>query len=543
MGKITVDDFNIPNNDGAGVSLEEAEQQLMPGYDKETILELMKTSLTVFAKVIAPEEVTAEFADIHHNAWAILTESVMKEGNNAYDKYAIGIPRGHAKTFLLKLLCVFIILFTRRQFILITCATATLAENFLADVSMLMDNENVVRLFGNWRSDMINDKENLKKFYWGKRTINILPRGRGGAIRGASLAFKRPDVIICDDIQTRDEAMSEAQSLDVIQWFFGTLLKARSPANCTVVYLGNMYPDRPLGERKSNESEQLYCCLLRNLARNSEWLSVITGAILADRTALWEAVHPLESLLAELRQDTAMGQAEIFFAEIQNDPRAVNTRYFDPSKVERVLYTPYDYPVGKFIVIDPSLGKKKSDDQVVGLFYVYDAEGPVLQEIRIIQKSAPDLVEEVIVWALEEGVPLITAETVAYQATLLQWFAKYFEQLDLHQISLAGVSPRGMSKVVRILSYFKSLMAGRSKLSDMARPSVFAQAQLYDPINKDNLDDILDVGAYGEDVFVQNSSEYMLPLDMIGAPIPSVQTNAKQQSLLQELTSSRAGIH
>ena len=410
--KVTEQDFTLPTEQQTTTSSAAVE---LDGsyYDKDKIMEQMKLSLDVFGAILVPSEVTHSFADIHYNAWAILTESVAK--GEGYDKYAIGIPRGHAKTFLLKLLCLYIILFTERSYILVVCATATLAENFVSDVCGVLDSDNCRKLFGDWRADLTNDKETLKRFHFQGRNINIVPRGKGGAIRGTNIDFQRPDIIINDDIQTREEAQSEDQSIQILQWFLGTLLKARSPKRCTVVYLGNMYPDVPMGERQLDESQQLYCCLLRNLQRNSEWMSWVTGGILADGTALWEDVHSLENLLSDLRQDTALGQQATFFAEIQNDPAAVSNKYLDPDKIPELPYNDYDLVIGKFLIIDPSLGKKKSDDQIVGLCYVYDDKGPVLKEIRNIQKSAPDLVREVLTWCMEEKIPLVCAESVAYQ--------------------------------------------------------------------------------------------------------------------------------
>lgn len=515
--QVTVDDF-VPHgeqSDSTETTVTSSERVDIEGqfFDREEIIEGMRTSLDIFANILVPDVATEPFADIHYSVWNELTDAILKD--KGLDRHAIAIPRGHAKTFLLKLLCCYAILFSKRKYILIVCATATLAENFLADVTDALDCPNVSKLFGDWRSDIINDKESLKRFVFQERSITLVPRGKGGAIRGTNVSWERPDLIINDDIQTKEEARSEEISRQIMQWFLGTLMKARSPRCCTVIYLGNMYPDVPMGEKELDPEKQLYCCLLRNLQRLAEWRTWITGAILADGTALWEEVHPLQELLADLRQDTALGEADTFFAEVQNDPAAVNSRWLDTSKIKEVPYNEYDLVVGKFLVIDPSLGKKKSDEQPVGLFYVYDNKGPVLKEVRVIQKSAPDLVREVLTWALEERVPLIVAESVAYQATLIQWFVFFINQLGIEGIQCAGVTPKGLSKASRILAYFKSLMAGSAFLDDKAKPMVLAQAQLYDPTATKPMDDILDVGAYGQEVFVQYSAQYMLPLEEV----------------------------
>lgn len=478
--------------------------------DRQEVIECMVQSLDLFAAVALPQEFTKPFSDIHRNMWTLLTKAVMK--GEGIDRYALGIPRGHAKTTLLKLLSLFIILFTTRRFILVVCSTATKAQAFVDDITLLLDSPNIIELFGDWRGDIVNDNEKIKRFYYLNRSIIIKPQGVGGSVRGTSVDFRRPDTIICDDIQEREDAENEVQSSKLLDWFLSTLYKAKDPSRCTFVYVGNMYPDLEMGERGSG----LYCCLLRNLQLNDEWTSWIVGGILADGTALWEEVHPISNLLADLRQDQQLGREHIFFAEVMNDPGATTSPFYDPNKVPGYPYNDaIDTPVGKYMVIDPSLGKKKSDDQYVGLYYVYDDKGPVLRKLERFQTSAPNLVQEVLKWALKEQVPLVCAESVAYQGTLLQWFIFFCEQSQIEGIHFMPVTPKGFSKASRILAYFKSLHRGTSIVHPDCRALVDHQAAFYKPTEANNRDDILDVGAYGEQAYLEYSEYYLLPLDAV----------------------------
>ena len=166
-------------------------------------------------------------------------------------------------------------------------------------------------------------------------------------------------------------------------------------------------------------------------------------------------------------------------------------------------------------MIDPSLGKASSDAQVVGLFYVYDRI-PVLMELRIIQKSAPEMVKEVLQWAVEEGVPLVCAESVAYQASLLAWFEFMCgpEQLNIDNIVFAPVTPKARKKNSRIINWFKSLMEDLAKIHPNVLSRVLSQIMTFDPLSINNTDDILDVGAYGDDIVLEYPQELMLP-DML----------------------------
>lgn len=483
-------------------------------YNKEEAKQVMFQSLDYFASIALPTVCTKPFSPLHHSIWHEMTNAVCQQEWDDVLRFALGIPRGHAKTQLIKLLILYIILYTDLCFVLVVCNTHALAANLLDDVCDMLDSKNIQTLFGDWRADIEKDNDKVTTFQYGGRWVILKPQGCNSAVRGANIKNIRPEVIICDDMQARDEALSPDVAKKQLQWFLGTLYKARSPARCVVFYIGNMYPDLEIGGRGSN----VYGCILRNLQLNTEWRSWIGAAILSDGTALWEDVYSLKQLLSDLRQDTQMGQPEIFFSELMNDPKASGSKFLDMDKIPDYPYNDgVDMVAGKFLIIDPSLGKKTSDDQIVGLFHVLDDRGPVYREVRNIQKSAPELVKEVLTWAMLDGIPLICAESVNYQATLVQWFCHYVELLGIEGIQIVGVTPNGMSKVSRILASFKSYMAGTIILHPTVKPLVTSQALIYSPTNTHNIDDILDVGSYGEHVFVTYASEYLLPLEAMAA--------------------------
>jgi hypothetical protein len=163
-------------------------------------------------------------------------------------------------------------------------------------------------------------------------------------------------------------------------------------------------------------------------------------------------------------------------------------------------------PIGRFIVIDPSLGKKTSDNQVVGLFEIYDEGGVVWKEMRVMQMAAPQLVPAVLQWAMEENASAIFAESYAYQATLLQWFAFFMEQFQLapESINLVEISRQGGSQKSKTAWIYESFGAVYANVLRMV-PQVFAayqtEAIAFNPLEDDNVDDILDVGEYAIRIF------------------------------------------
>lgn len=475
------------------------------GYNLPEVIEAARHSLDFLAGIADPDTCTALFPPIFQNIWGLLVGSLQEDRN--FDKYAIGLPRGHGKTIVLKMLILFIILFTNRRFITVFCAKEDLAQNIIADVCDMLDSQNIQAVFGNWRSAIESDNKELKKFYFRGRHIMLKPVGINSSVRGLNIKNVRPDVMIFDDVQSRDNARSPTLSKELQHHILGTVMKAKAPENCTFVYVGNMYPTMQM-----EGSGDQFTCILRNLQNNKGWKSWIVGAILADGKALWEDVQPLEQLLAELEQDVSMGAGEIFFAEVLNDPDNAVSEHFDPAKLVPVPYTKQDLPQGRFIMIDPSLGKKASDAQPVAYCSIYDGK-VVIDEIKIKQVAAPVLVKDTLSDAMNGMIPLICAETTAYQATLLQWFQEVADQINLEGIFFRPVAPRGRSKNSRILESFKLLFSGDIMLRDAVKAQYISQAVAFNPLKNDNVDDILDNVAYCYDVLREHGYEALLPLE------------------------------
>lgn len=114
--------------------------------------------------------------------WQMLQQAALLEKGKP--KYAIGIPRGFSKTVVLKLYVVWLILFSKRRFILVVCNTATHAVNFLADVAAMLDHQNIRSIFGDWRALTKKDTQDFKVFEFRGRAITLAGLGSGSSVRG-----------------------------------------------------------------------------------------------------------------------------------------------------------------------------------------------------------------------------------------------------------------------------------------------------------------------------------------------------------------------
>ena len=454
-------------------------------YKRNEIVAAMRSSLDMLGAIAAPDICTVEFPPIFNNIFAELTKALIKDIGE--DFFAVGLPRGHGKTITMKFMLLWAILFTDRRFIAVVCASEDLAVNLIADVWDMLESSNIINIFGTVNAE--TDQAKLKKFNYRGRDIILRAQGAGTSVRGLNIKMRRPDLFLCDDMQAKEVAESEILAVAQQKWFLGTLMKAKAPERCTFIYLGNMYPDIRI-----RGPVERYTCILRNLQINSTWTSWIVGAILADGKALWEEVRSLASLYLELEQDMSMGEESTFFAEVLNDPNATNNPIWDRSRVpvphhEQFLGEP---PIGRFIILDPSLGKKKSDDQIAGLFEWWD-DVPVLIELRSYRMSAPDTVKGLVLWMIDCKCKVLVAESVAYQSTVLQWFDFMCNLLGITGFIALPVSPGGRSKNSRIISGMKSVMGGSTSVAWKVRPAVFLQAQQFNPAKTDNKDDTWDV--------------------------------------------------
>lgn len=465
-------------------------------FNAQQVIDLCKSSLDFLAGISIPTVYQYAFPPVFLSVWAWLIDYAHKQRD--FSQLALGLPRGFGKTMLIKLFVLYCILFTSKKFILVLCENQTKANNIIADVSDMLNEMNIRNTFGDWRVGIETERLDLKKFGYRGRNITLMA-ATVEVIRGISLKNERPDIMIFDDIQSKLCAQSQLQSETLEQEMTGTAMKAKSPHGCLFIFIGNMYPTK--------------WSILRKLKANSNWIKFIAGGILANGTSLWEELQPIKQLIKEYENDLSMGHPEIFYAEVLNDETASQNNLIDLSKLPDLPYQPGDIPVGNFILIDPSAGKVNSDNVAIGYCEVYDGY-PVLMEVRNERFSPGDTIREALKFALNKQCRLICIESVAYQATLNYWFKFICEQMGIVGIECVEVYPGGFSKNSRILNMFKGLSSGELFVSPECKSEVFIQIMQWNPMRRDNADDILDLLAYMQKV-LEMYGEYVVAWNQI----------------------------
>lgn len=464
--------------------------------DRTATIEACRTSLDFLAAFILTELYEYGYPPILKAMWEIICGSAMKATGKF--RYALGIPRGFSKTIMLKLYVVWAVLFSDKKFILVVCATEGHAVNFLSDVADMLDHPNIKTLFGDWRAAIGKDTGALKVFSFRGRNIILAGIGQGGSPRGFNIKYVRPDLIIMDDIQKREDAPNTEMAQEIMVWMLGTLMKACHPRNCTFIFVGNMYPYEG--------------CVLRKLKHSKEWLSLITGAITADAESIWPEHRSIDDLLQELAVDTEQGHPEVFFSEVMNDEEAGTVSGIDVSKIpDCPSHLDVGSAQGGCVIIDPSLGKKKSDDVAIGAVLFFDGL-PVLRELQVGKFDPGVTIQQATFLAVKYGMRLIVCEEGGYQATLVFWFNHVFTQANVKGIEVRTISPAGMQKNARIRDMLKSWLSGKILVHRDCRAAAIYQTSQWNPLKTNNKDDILDVMAYMSTVLMLYPAELLLDI-------------------------------
>jgi hypothetical protein len=451
-----------------------------------------KSDLNMLAGTALPDIFEYLFPPIYLAIWAWLLEYAVKTRD--FSKLALGMPRGFAKTTLVKLFILFCILFTHRKFILVISNTEAHGINIITDIMAMLKEPNIIKIFGDYSLNVQRDKLNLQIFSFRGRQIILGAIGAEGSIRGLNLGFDRPDVMIFEDFQTKEDSESDELSKKLMTRMVGTIMKAKSPKGCLYLYIANMYPTSG--------------SILRKLKDNPFWTKFIVGGILADGTSLWEELQPIQQLLEEFQNDFASGNGDVFFAEVLNDETAGIRAGIDINAIPNAPYTKVDKPQGKLLIVDPAGAKDVNDLNAVGYFEVFDGK-PVFQDIAQGHWNPLELITQTMIMAINNRCSLIVVEGVVYQTSLLFWFDYICQHHQLDGFFFEGINPHMKSKNSRIKTNLRTLVQTETngrvvEPTAYIGPKVMAQFKhqilQWNPLLEKNVDELLDLNAYAAQV-------------------------------------------
>lgn len=259
---------------------------------------------------------------------------------------AIAAPRAHGKsTAITHAYLLAALLFRDRKFALIVSDTESQAVNFLSDLKdEMVNNEDLINLFG--IKGLVKDSQTdiIVEFQDGEQ-FRVLVRGAEQRVRGLKWDQRRPDLIICDDLEGDEQVLNKERREKFRRWFYAALLPCRSQHGIvrivgTVLHLDSllnrlMPPDYD-GDYTKVEALRTY-----STRKRVEWRSVRYRAHSEDYSQILWADRYTADFFRDKKEDyTKQGIPEVYAQEFLNYPIDESTAYFKrPDFIEIPKFT------------------------------------------------------------------------------------------------------------------------------------------------------------------------------------------------------------
>lgn len=313
---------------------------------------------------------------------------------------AIAAPRSHAKStaithaFTLMLVCLRI-----RQNVLIVSATESLAAAFLSDVrTELEENTDLRDHFGIKKIVKATDTD-VRVRCEGGYFFRIFVKGAEQKLRGVKWRNKRPDAIICDDIEEDEAVLNPERRRKFAKWFQNALLPCGSDS-CIFRVVGTvLHLDS----------------LLNGLLDDSEWTSLRFRAHKSFNNflnILWPEKFSEKRLRSIRQKYLNKNNPEGYSQEYLNEPVAEGETYF--RKQDFLPMQEDDFTCNKvyFAAADLAISEREQADYTVMGVAGMDAKGMLhFEDVRRFRGDADDIIKEMLSLQKRYNPEIFTIET------------------------------------------------------------------------------------------------------------------------------------
>lgn len=312
---------------------------------------------------------------------------------------AIAAPRAHAKsTAITHAYTLANVLFRERKFVILVSDTETQAVNFLREIKEeLKSNEDLISLFE--IDSFIKDSEtDIIVQFADKAKFRIMARGSEQRVRGLKWDQYRPDLIICDDLESEEQVYSKDRREKLRKWFNGALLPCRAYGGIVRIVGTILHMDSLLNRLMPEEYEystKVEPLKTYNFSSNRAWSAVRYKAYDEDFNLLWPSRYTKEFFISDLEEKRRQGIAEVHSQEWLNYPVDESTSYFrrddfyDWDEFEKRSNKRY------YAAIDFAVSKESRADYSVIAVAGVDENGTVfIEDIRRGRWDALEVIEE-----------------------------------------------------------------------------------------------------------------------------------------------------
>lgn len=371
-----------------------------------------RDSLVVFRSALLPEKNDSAPMAAHHR-WS----DVILHGKR---NFAIQAFRESAKTQIaLRANMLHALTFPSpdRSFIVIIRATKDLAAALLRETSREWQSRPDLMMQPDGMPDIVEDSGNaLQVRYHDGRQVRIAAFGKGGSIRGLSWGAKRPDLIVCDDIQDLEDVSSETVCESDWKWFMSDIYFLGHESR--IFMIGNNLGERSIIERMIQDAESWDFEAERipkmYQDEDGQWRSS------------WAARYSLEDVLAQKESFAQKGMADIWYREMLCQCRSPEAqrfrtemfRYYDARTLRRESLSVY-------MTVDLASSKADGADYSVCCVVGITQEG--MWQVLDVWYGRVTPVEHMdeIFRMVQKWRPLVVGiEKVQYQAAMLNFLEK-----------------------------------------------------------------------------------------------------------------------
>ena len=392
--------------------------------------------------------------------------------------------RGSAKTTLTSVAYVLWAVFgsEQKKYVLLVGQTEIKARRNLANLRRQLETNDLLRRdLG--PIDEEKDQWGATAFIIRKLNAKIAIASVGQSVRGLLHDEYRPDLVVCDDLESLESVRTQESRNNLSDWFGGELLPVGDKRTRFIV-VGNLLHEDSLMRRLQRDIE--------NGERDGEFREYAffdTDGI----TPLWPGKYPTSESIEEekrLIKDPIAWAREYLLKILPRDEQLIR-----PEWIQRYDTLPTERPRFTLIGIDPAISTESSADYTAMVaIHAYGSR----ENLRIY--VSPHIVNKRLTFAetvreaetlsqvvgMGSKAPMVI-EKVAYQQALI-------EHMKSRGNSVQGISPGGTDKYARLASVTHYLEIGKTFFPKGAIADVLVNQLLGFQIEKH--DDLVDAFAW-----------------------------------------------
>lgn len=448
-----------------------------------------------------------------HNELFAMTE------NNTIRTAVVVAFRGSAKSTLMTLSYPLWAIMGRpeKKFVLILARTMQQAKMYMQSIKAELESNNLLR--GDLGPFIEQDEWGVFSLVIPKYEARIMCASLEQSIRGLRQRQHRPDLIICDDIETLDSVRTVESRDKTYQWFTGEVVPSGGP-NTKIIVIGNLLHEDSLVMRLKRDIE--------SGARNGVFRAY--PFMSEDRVLAWPSKFSTPEAVAEERGkvgNESAWQREYMLRIVPDEGQLVH-----PEWIRRYDSPPEDY---RFMTAaaDLAVAQKETADYTAivsawicgygNQLRIYILSNPINERLTF-----PETVQRIkdLKQALGEH-PRIIVENVGYQLAIIQ-------QLEADGLDVVGFMPHGQDKRARLSLITHLIQSGVVLFPKYGAEDLVGQLLGFGTERHDDLVDALVMLVFSI-IESERDSGYTIPSITQSVPTsPKTEKEADQATILEQ---------